>query len=149
MTTTSRFDQQIADAFQAAADKIEEHLVRQGVDRTRAVAFIEERLMFLRTPGLDVKISVECGKLRTRGASDNCLLWFARQIHCHHQAELGGQPQYLGNEQPPEFDHVVEHKARVQAEISRRSKAEYDALIESQRKSAEAFRERAASALQA
>jgi hypothetical protein len=146
--TLSKFDKAVEDAFQTAADRIEEYLVRQGVDRTRAVAFIERDLTFLRMPGLDLKISVQCGDIRTRGSSDNCLIWFARELHCHHQAELGGQPQFIGNEQPPEYDHVAEEKARVQAEMKRRSDAEYEALIESQRKQAEAFRKRAAEAAQ-
>ena len=139
----SRFDIDVAAAFQATADRIEEQLVSMGVARTRARGFVEDRVTFLRVPGdLDLKITAQCGRLSTRGQSDNQITWFSRELHANHQAELGGEPQFIRDEQAPEADWVIEEKAKTQAEVKRIATAEYDQLIESQRKQAEAFLQR-------
>jgi hypothetical protein len=142
----SRFDVDVAAAFQATADRIEAQLVSQGVDGTRARGFIEQQVSFFRVPGdLDLKVSAECGKLATRGASDNSIIWFSRQLLLDHP-ELGGKAVPFGNEMAPEADWEVEAKAKTQAEVKRIAKAERDKLIESHERELEALRQRAAAA---
>lgn len=143
--TLSKFDKQVADAVQTAADFLEEQLVRSGVARPRATAFIENRVEFVHMPG-DLKINARCGKFSTRGASDNSLIWFARELHCEHKEELGGEPQYIRNEKPPESEAAIAQRERVEAASKQREEREYGLLVESHRKQAEAFRQRVADA---
>jgi hypothetical protein len=130
----SRFEKMAADAFQTCANRIEEELVRLGKDRAIAAEFLERSVEFLRMPGLGLKIHARCGDLSTRGSSAESLKWFARQLAVHHP-ELGGPPVYIGNEQPPEPDHVIERRARVSQEMKhgaefRQSIAEIQAGVE-------------------
>ena len=93
-----------------------------------------------------LQINARCGSLQTRGASDNSLIWFSRELHCAHAAELGGEPQYIRNEKPPESDDAIAQKERVQAASKLREEREYDLLVSSHRRQEEAFRRRVADA---
>lgn len=103
-----------AAAVSTALASVEDEFVRRGVERIRALDFIEHHVQAVIVPGT-LHVHLELPELHgylgvaSRGGSLAHHRWFARQAHRFHRDTLGGTPTF-DRDDAPEPEHITQKR---------------------------------------